>query len=199
MGQAQKTYADYGAINAEGRVPVYKGTGQLVDYQSPTEMVLRGLGLNMAGARATRDIDGYISSQREKFNEMRRSYLDSLFANNVGKAESIRGQFKRIYGFDLPVTKQQVDSYIRQREVPRSERMMDRLPVELKSYFRQTLDPERLQLTNQQLQMKTSFQRTAQQAERAEVAVTPELAARLQQEIASTEQQRELFEAFEGY
>ena len=178
---------------------MFKGTGQLVDYQSPTEMVLRGLGINMAGVRNTRDIDGYISSQREKFNQMRRSYLDHLFANNVGKAESIRGQFKRIYGFDLPVTKQQVDSYIRQREVPRSERMMDRLPVELKSYFRQTLDPERLQLTQQQLQMKTSFERTAQQAERAPVAVTPELAAQLQREIAATEQQRELFEGFTGF
>ena len=199
IGQAQKTYADYTAINAEGRVPVYKGTGQLVDYQSPTEMILRGLGLNMAGVRNTRDIDGYISSQREKFNQMRRSYLDKLFANDVAKAESIRGQFKRIYGFDLPVTKQQVDSYIRQREVARSERMLDRLPVELKSYFRQTLDPERLQLTQQQLQMKTSFERTAQQAERAPVAVDPQLAARLQEEIASTEQQRKLFEAFEGY
>lgn len=199
IGEAQKTYADYSKINSDGRVPVFKGTGQLVDYQSPTEMVLRGLGINMAGVRNTRDIDGYISSQREKFNQMRRSYLDHLFANNVGKAESIRGQFKRIYGFDLPVTKQQVDSYIRQREVPRSERMMDRLPVELKSYFRQTLDPERLQLTQQQLQMKTSFERTAQQAERAPVAVTPELAAQLQREIAATEQQRELFEGFTGF
>lgn len=199
IGQAQKTYADYSAINEEGRVPVYKGTGQLVDYQSPTEMVLRGLGLNMAGARATRDIDGYISSQREKFNTMRRSYLDKLFANDVGKAEAIRNEFKRTYGFDLPVTKSQVDAYIRQREIPRSERMMDRLPVELKSYFRQTLDPERLQLTRQQLNMRTSFERSAQQAERAPVAVTPELAAQLQREIAATEQQRELFEAFKGF
>lgn len=199
IGQAQKTYADYSAINSDGRVPVYKGTGQLVDYQSPTEMVLRGLGLNMAGARATRDIDGYISSQREKFNMMRRSYLDRLFANDVGKAEAIRNEFKRTYGFDLPVTKSQVDAYIRQREIPRSERMMDRLPVELKTYFRQTLDPERLQLTRQQLNMRTSFERSAQQAERAPVAVTPELAARLQQEIAQTEQQRQLFEAFEGF
>ena len=103
---AQKFYADYDSPTPDGMVPVYKSDGSLVDYQQPTSLILRALGVNLSLPQYSRDIDGYMVKQRAKMNDYRRKWIEAAIRDSdVAEAERINQRFLREYGFRLPVTK----------------------------------------------------------------------------------------------
>ena len=126
---AQKFYAEYDNLNPDGLVPIFTSNGTLVDYQSPTALVSRALGLNLSMPQISRDLDGYMGRLRDNINKNRREWLDEAIGkSDLTAAERLNSKFQKQYGFRIPVTKQQVSAYIKGMETPRSLRMLDRMP-----------------------------------------------------------------------
>ena len=205
---SQKCYADYDQVTPDGMVPIFKSDGTQVDFKSPTELVLRGLGINMSLPQYSRDIDGYMVKQRTRMNEYRREWADATIRqNDYGKAQQIEQRFQKEYGFRLPITKQQIKAFIKGMETPRSLRMMDRMAPEMRAYFQQEMarNPERVGTTAEALtNIPTTADRRRAFGTDTPVELSPEILAEIKRSISETEQQRAAlteggFEAFGGF
>ena len=205
---AQKFFADYENMTPDGMIPIKKSDGTFVDYQSPTSLILRGLGVNLSMPQYSRDIDGYMVRQRDEINKRRRSWVEAVVVQgDVAKGEKINADFQRKYGFRLPVTTQQIKSAVKGLETPRSLRMMDRMPPEIRSYFQQEAarNPDRLQSPEEVLlNLPTTSQRQAAAGVQTPVSLSPEVLQEIRRSVQQTEAQRErlkapVFEAFQGF
>tara|TARA_Y100000114_G_scaffold152405_1_gene170657 strand:+ start:11600 stop:15382 length:3783 start_codon:yes stop_codon:yes gene_type:complete len=205
---AQKFYGDYENMTPDGLIPIKKSDGTLVDYQSPSSLILRALGANLSLPQYSRDIDGYMVRQRDQINQQRRRWIDAVVRKgDVAEGEKINAEFQRKYGFRLPVTTQQIKAAVKGMETPRSLRMMDRMPPEIRSYFQQEAAsrPQRLQTPEEVLlNMPTTSQRQAVTPTQVPVSLSPEVLQEIKRSIQETEKQRELlqpevFERFGGF
>ena len=195
-------------MTPDGMVPVYKSDGTQVDFQSPTQLIMRGLGVNLSLPQYSRDIDGYMVRQREEINNRRRQWVDAVVRKgDLPEGEKINADFQRKYGFRLPVTTQQIKAAVKGMETPRSLRMMDRMPPEIRGYFQQEAAsrPERLQSPEEVLlNLPTTSQRQAAAGTQTPVSLSPEVLQEIRRSVQQTEAQREalkpaVFEAFQGF
>ena len=139
-GLLQRTYADYSSIQQDGTVPIYKQDGTLVGYQKPSEIVLKGLGLDLGSGQTQGKIDGYLIKQRQEIIRHRHEFLRKLAGNDVSGAEAVRRDFSAKYkdpetGAPLPltVTQAQVKQYLRSRDnIGRTERILDSLSPDVR-------------------------------------------------------------------
>jgi hypothetical protein len=199
----QRTYADWGKVNQMG-VPVYKATGELIDYQNPVALVMKGLGVNLQSHKKGSDFDRWLTSQRDKILDMRRSALNAMLANNVGQAQRIQASFKRQFGFPLTVSKAQVRARMRAAGVPRTERMLDHLPKEARAfYLREAMSQsKRLGMAPEDLlRGATVSQRDLDRP--SPVRLDPATVQFLQQQMEEAERVREVvegrYDAWQGY
>lgn len=128
----QRTHADYGARLEDGRVPVFKGDGSLVDYRSPSSLIMQGLGVNLGAHRKGGNFDHWLTTQRDEILKYRQTMLNAMHNNDMGRVSSTRAEFEKRFGFPLTVTKEQVRAYGKKVETPRPERMLDRMPREIR-------------------------------------------------------------------
>lgn len=138
----QRQYADWENPTPDGRVAVFKGDGTLVDYQRPADLVLRSLGAPVASTRDAQKFDRFLQTQRDKIVAYRRDILNAYMANNVGKAVRLKQRYEREFGIPFTVTERQVKDRIKSTLVPRSSRMLDRMPIDSR--------PQYLELARQQ-------------------------------------------------
>ena len=136
-GSLQKTYVDFKQRTPDGQVAVYKADGTLIDYQSPGKIFAKYMGLDMGTFRNTSDFDGFMLKNREQIVEYRRKAIAALLSNEIPKMQSIKGEYKKRFGMDLTISKAQLDEAMKNRLVSRSERIMDRMPPELKGQYQQ--------------------------------------------------------------
>jgi hypothetical protein len=141
-GAMQRTYADYNNPLPDGRVPILSKDGRLVDFKSGTELVIKGLGVDLGTFNRGGELDGYLVKQREIILNYRREYLTALSANNVEKARAIAKEYGTRFKdpvtkrpLPLTVTNAQVQAFIASREVGRTERIMDRLPPDVRQQY----------------------------------------------------------------
>jgi hypothetical protein len=136
-GALQKTYVDPKQRTEDGRIAVYKGDGTLIDYQSKGQLFAKFLGVDMGTFRESADFDGFLLKNREQIVEYRRKAIQALLNNEIGKMQGIRSEFKRRYGMELTISKDQLDEAMKNRLVPRTERILDRMPPELRPQYQQ--------------------------------------------------------------
>jgi len=136
-GSMQKRYADWGHATPDGMVPVFQGDGSLIEYRSPTALVLEGLGIDLQNHKRGSDIDGYLAKNREEIIEYRQRAMAKLLANDVAGAQAVQAEFQKRFGVPLTVSQTQIKAAIRQREVPRSERMLDGMPPEVRRQYQE--------------------------------------------------------------
>ena len=132
LGVMQRTYADWHNPNEDGLVPVFSADRRLVGYHSPSEMILRALGADLNKFTEAGEIDGYLMKQREVMTDYKRRWLAATVDGRHDVAARIEQEYKRrTGGINLPmmVTTRQVDQFLRGREVPRTERILDRMDV----------------------------------------------------------------------
>ena len=140
-GMVQKTYADYGQRLPTGEVPVYKEDGTFIGYRSPTDLVLRGLGVDMGRWQNQGQLDGYLVKQRDVILGYRKKYLDALAGNDPGRADEIRKEFSRKFkGVPLTVSKEQVRSFLESKSRVRSERVLNYVPPEVRWQYAKMLE-----------------------------------------------------------
>lgn len=131
----QRSYADYANPTPDGLVPFYKGDGTFVDFRKPVDLILQGVGLDLGKSQVKGELDGYLVKQREQILEYRNRFLTAMFANNISKAMGIKKEFERRFKIPLTITKENLRSRMRNRNITRTERIADRLPPEARSTY----------------------------------------------------------------
>lgn len=136
-GSLQKTYVDFDKRTPEGLVGVFKGDGTLIDYQTPGAIFAKQLGVDMGRFKETAGFDGFLLQNRDQILDYRRRAIQALLANEVPKVQKIRDEFKRRYGMDLTISQDQLEAAQKNREVSRTERILDRMPPDQRAMFQQ--------------------------------------------------------------
>lgn len=135
VGNFQRSYADWDNPTPDGLVPFYKGDGTFVDFRDPSELVFQGLGMDVGKSKLKGELDGYLVKQREEILKYRNEYLNALFANNIGKAMKMKKEFERRFKIPLTITKENLRSRMRNRNISRTERILDRIPPEARGQY----------------------------------------------------------------
>lgn len=136
-GSLQKTYIDPNRRTEDGRIPVFKADGTLVDYQTPGMIFARQLGVDLGQFKQTSDFDGFLLKNREQIVQYRQRAIQALLANEIPKMERVRAEFKRRYGMDLTISKEQLDEAMKNRLVSRTERILDRMPPDQRPMYQE--------------------------------------------------------------
>jgi len=137
FGPLQKTYAGWSTPAPDGKVPVFKGDGNLIDFRSPSELVMRGLGVDLGKFSDSGQLDNFLLKNREEIIRYRQQYLAKLVANDYRGAQGVQAQFQKRFKMPLTVTKQQISAFVTNREAPRTERILNRIPLEGRGQYQQ--------------------------------------------------------------
>jgi len=124
----ERTHADYTQPAPDGRIAVYTGQGKLKGYYTPWELVRYGLGVKGGDLQKEQELLQLLISQRDQIRESRVQYMDARFRNNPTEANSVAAGFKQRFGFDLPVSEQDVKAMQTRRTVTRLEQVVRTLP-----------------------------------------------------------------------
>jgi len=200
-GALQKTYVDFKQRTPEGMVAVYKADGTLVDYQSPGMIFARQLGVDLGQFKQTADFDGFLLKNREQIVDYRRRAIQALLSNEIPKMQSIKSEFKRRYGMELTISKEQLDDAMQNRLVSRTERILDRMPPDQRPMFQQMAAGRAANLGVEEGAIAgadTARQRAQARAINA-VPLTEQQQQRMAEEAYLAEGKRRSFEQFQGY
>jgi hypothetical protein len=160
----QKTYVGWDMKQPDGTVPVFAADGRIIDFRHGSEMIMRSLGADLGRWGNIGAMDNYMVNQRDEIIQARREAIRYYLAGEVAKAERIRRRFEKRHGFPLTISKQQIQEAIRLRSTPRPERVLERIPPELRPVYQQMLarsgGPRRLALPGEAItQAETARQR----------------------------------------
>lgn len=183
LGGLQKQFVDWSRPTPEGAVPVLNWQGRVTDYQMPSDIILKGLGLSLPGPGA---LDGYLVKQGDEIKQYRGEYLKRLVRGDMVGAQGVQAEFGKRFktpdGQPIPltVTREQVKAYQQGLEVPRGERILDRFPAGLRPQYGQMI-AERGggNVPAESLQGGTSRTRAGQRTGRS-AEITPEVLASLE-------------------
>lgn len=190
-GSLQKTYADWRNPTPDGHVAVYKGDGTLIGYYRGTELIARGLGVDMNKFRDTGDLDNYINRQREEMADYRRQAAAAFLSNDYSKGEAIRSEFQRRFGMPLVMTKDQLRQSLKARQLPRTERVLQMLPADARPLYRAMVASSTTQRTNLSQEQILGGVQSPQ--------LTPDLLKRLEEEAQLRTSSTPAFNSFGGF
>jgi hypothetical protein len=130
-------YVGYDQKTPEGKYPVYNKGGQLLMYESPMQVVLRGLGLRTNDVTQENSTVQWLLSQREKLRAYRQLYVEAVADGNMERAGKVQADFKRKYPSLGPIQFKRSDlTAIRnRRQLTRVQRIMKSFPAEYKPIF----------------------------------------------------------------
>lgn len=194
-GSLQKTYIDPNQRTPEGNVAVFKGDGTLIDYQSPGMIYAKVLGVDLGQFKSTADFDGFLIKNRDQILEYRRRAIQALLNNEIPKMQAVKAEFKRRYGMELTISKDQLDAAMQNRTVSRTERILDRMPPELRGQFQQ-LAAGRAENLGLEASAITAADTARQRAQARRIEVPPMTA---EQQAVIQQETGQAFEAFKGF
>ena len=135
VSSMQRTYADYTHMTPDGLVPFYKGDGTFVDYRKPSDLIMQGLGMDLSKSKIKGQLDGYLVKQREEILRYRNEFLNAMLANDIPGAMKFKSEFEKRFKIPLTITKSNLRQRLRNRNVPRAERILDRIPPEARQEY----------------------------------------------------------------
>lgn len=196
----QRTYADWKTRTPEGLVPMFKGDGTLIGYEEPRSLVLRGLGADLGSFTKAGQFDRFIQKNAEEIAGVRRQAINAMLNGDTAGFDAAKAQFQKRFGMPLVFSRSQMQEAIKLRDVPRPERMLDRLPVELRPQYLQmaaATDPSRFGITPEQL----VGGRSSAARGRRPSTVDPEVLAQLRAEMSQRDRLPEAAKeaVFSGY
>lgn len=146
LGALQKQYVDWSNPEADGTYRVFNGEGSLVTRASGAELAARALGLDFNAWQQIGGLDSYLVKQREAMSEMQRAYIDARLHGEHGRADRIARSFGERFkhpetGEPLPLTisQAQLRAARERRGVNRGERILNRLPAQVRPQYGQVL------------------------------------------------------------
>jgi len=139
LEQMQRRHIGWDEAREDGSVPVYDWDGSLIKYARPQEIILAGLGADLGRFRQSSELDGFLVQNRDEIVRYRQGYLRALAGNDHARAQQLARTFERRFGVPLTVTRDQIRSFQKTREVPRSERILDRIDPALRDQYAEFL------------------------------------------------------------
>lgn len=139
-GIVQSQYADWSNKNEQGLVPVYQSDGTLQGFQSPLELVMRGIGADFKKHQSPQEATKFLLANRAQMVELRRRYKDAVLGNNMSLAMNIEGEYRKRYGVPMTVKPGEWDRAVFMREASVSERMLDTMPADVRGIYQQSLE-----------------------------------------------------------
>lgn len=147
--------ADYGNPRADGRVPYYNSDGTLIDYRSPTQLILQGLGFPVRDTEVPQ-LDRFLTRNAEEIASYRQDAIDKLLSGDSHGYEQIAAQFGKRFQFKgedgqnrplpLAISQGQIDARRKLQVQTRSDRIAGRFPADIRSQYSgivETYDPNR--------------------------------------------------------
>lgn len=134
-GSLQKTYVGWNEITPDGMVPLYDNDGSLIDYEPASSLVLRGMGVDLKGFNDQREVDAFLSSNRQKMVEMKRRWMQAMLQGNSPRMRRIEQQFFKTFQIPLRVEEKDVRRALKNRSASRSERLLETIPEEVRPTF----------------------------------------------------------------
>lgn len=133
-----RKYADYANRDpATGRIPVYTGAGNLVGYYKPWELFRHAIGLKGGAMDEEIQLANRLRLDTAAIKAARKEYLTALFANDPRKMSRIEGEYRRRFGHDLTITRDQVRQTQKRRMMTRVERQLQTLPAAARPQYEQ--------------------------------------------------------------
>lgn len=126
----QQTYVDWANPDAQGRVAVYKGDRSLIDWRDKTDLVLKGLGVDLGRWSAPGSAANHVSKNVDLIRELRRQAAVALVTNDQDRFAKVKREFEKRIGLPLTLSRNQLKA---QQEVlarPRLDRIVNRAPEE---------------------------------------------------------------------
>jgi len=132
-------YVDYNNPTTDGRLPIYNKEGYLIKYESPMQVVLRGLGLKTTDAAQEQAVVKWLLAQRDKLREYRRLYTEAVADGKMDRAKAVQAEFARKYPQLGPIQFKKSDlTAIRNRkELTRIQRILKGFPAEYRPIFQE--------------------------------------------------------------
>jgi hypothetical protein len=131
----QRRYAAYDMKTPTGEVPVFKGDGTFLEFRNPMQLVLQGLGLDLNQSKVRSAETGYYVKQREMILDYRKNIITRLISNDISGAMSKKAEYEKRMGIPFSVTKEQIRQFLRNRNIPRDERILDRIPPKARHLY----------------------------------------------------------------
>jgi len=139
FGLLQSQYADWGNRTPEGQVPVYRDDGTLQSFDSPLNLVMRGIGADFKKFQSPMEATKFLLANRAEMVDMRRKYKDAVLGNNMTGASVIEAEYKKRYGVPMTVKSSEWDRAVQLRSAPLAERMLDTMPADMREQYQQSL------------------------------------------------------------
>jgi hypothetical protein len=154
LALGQKTYADWGHPAPDGNIPIYKNDGTLVDLRPGPELVYRGMGVDLGKFNEPGKLDRFLTANSDQMKQYRSEYIAKLIGNDPLGAESVAREHDKRFGLPLTVTKSQIKAAQQMRNTPRSERIVQRLPIAARPMYQKFVaeNPGRMNLPQEVLQ-----------------------------------------------
>lgn len=128
----QKRYADWGAIQPDGSVPMRDSFGRMVEMPNATELILRGIGFDFTKANGPREANAYMMRNRDRYREAKWRVLRAMRANNHAEAKAIQMDFKNRTGIPIVVKPNDLKRFMDNADMTTPERVYKSLPRPLK-------------------------------------------------------------------
>jgi hypothetical protein len=202
----QRTHVGWDMRQPDGTVPLFSGDGRLIDFRNPPELLLRALGVDMGRFGQPGELDNFLVRQRDEIVNTRRDVIQALLSNEVSRAQSLTRRFERRFGIPLTITKDQLRAAIALRTTPRPERLLDRIPPDVRPFYQEALartpiSAERSALTPEELRQGETARQRAQLRQFEVPRLDPETVAALKQLVDRQQgpQPGESFVPFGGF
>lgn len=140
FGLLQQQYADWTNRTPDGRVPVYRNDGSLLAYESPFNLVMRGVGADFKRFKSPEEATKFLLSNRAEIIDLKRKYKDAVLGNNMALAQQVEAEYKKRYGIPMTIKPGEWERATKLREVPLFERMLETLPSDVRGPYQATLD-----------------------------------------------------------
>jgi hypothetical protein len=119
----------------DGKVPVFDDSGNVLATHDPSELILRAVGADLGKFRSEGQLTNHLVKNRQEILQYRKAFLDAKTGGNGYKAEAIAKEYEKRFKIPLTVTQDQTRRYLKNREMPRPQRVFQTLPNEAKPIY----------------------------------------------------------------
>lgn len=138
-GSLQKTFVDYAHPTPDGRLATYKGDGTLIGYLPKMEIYGKALGLDLGRFKDQGEFDHFLLKNQEEKRDYARRATGYLLSNQSDRARGVASEFQRRFGYPLRVSREQMKAAMEVRSKPRTERILENMPPEMKPVYQEVL------------------------------------------------------------
>ena len=164
----QRTYIDWNAKQPDGTVPLFKWDGTLIEFQKPSELVLKALGADLGTSALRGEVDGFLLKNQEEMRAVRRSATFALLNGDMRKFQAKKEEYQKRFGLPLTISETRVKTAQELMTKPRTQRILDKLPPEIREQYQAIVGEPQQQLQPAHLteEMKRAL---AQQADKPKI------------------------------